>query len=301
MPSFQFRPFHFEAQVAAGFDVSAAGFSFASVTLSGAIAGPGPVVIRGSLSIDVFLFSISWDETFTLGSGPSDTLPAPLVLLDVMATELSKVENVHTASIGNAHVVLAPRPNAGPLAAVPPTGTLQVDQRRAPLGFLIDRVDGLPLGAPQGVQVTSGTADVTERFSPGTYITLSDSEALNRPPFDVLPSGRVLSLADPPLSESKIPDPRTVLQIVIRDGVVSDGTPAQLVNLVSMVALVNAAGKPPALSDASPLITANQEAWEATTAPVAFSSATAAHQFVRYNLASLGHLPMQRRRSIWRV
>ena len=31
----QFRPFHFEARVAAGFDVSAGGFSFASVTLEG--------------------------------------------------------------------------------------------------------------------------------------------------------------------------------------------------------------------------------------------------------------------------
>ena len=71
--------------------------------------------------------------------------------------------------------------------------------------------------------MTSGSADVTERFSPGTYITLTDSEALNRPPFDVLPSGRVLSLADPALSESAIPDTREVLQIVISNGVVTDG------------------------------------------------------------------------------
>ena len=78
----QFRPFHFDARVAAGFDVSAGGFSFASVTLSGSICGPGPIVIRGSLSIDVFLFSISWDETFTLGSGPADSLPSPPRLLE---------------------------------------------------------------------------------------------------------------------------------------------------------------------------------------------------------------------------
>jgi hypothetical protein len=36
----QFRPFHFDARVSAGFDVSAGGFSFASVTLSGSISGP---------------------------------------------------------------------------------------------------------------------------------------------------------------------------------------------------------------------------------------------------------------------
>jgi hypothetical protein len=38
----QFRPFHFEAKISAGFGVSVAGFDFASVTLSGSIAGPGP-------------------------------------------------------------------------------------------------------------------------------------------------------------------------------------------------------------------------------------------------------------------
>ena len=252
------------------------------MTLEGSIAGPGPIVIRGSLSIDVFLFSISWDETFTLGSGPSDTLPTPVSLLDVMSVELSKAESVHTESIGDPHVVLSPRPSAGLLAAVPPTGTLQVAQRRAPLGFLIDRVDGRPLGGPQGVKVTNGTGDVTERFSPGSYISLTDSEALNRPPFDVLPSGRVLSLTDPALSESKIPDAREVRQIVILGGVVYDGV-ARSVDLVAMVTMVTAARQPPALSNGTPLITATQEVWTATTTGDAFSSATAAHQYVRYH------------------
>jgi hypothetical protein len=281
----QFRPFHFDAGVAAGFDVSAGGFSFASVTLQGSISGPGPIVIRGSLSIDVFLFSISWDETFTLGSGPSDTLPAPPLLIDVIFDELNKAENVHSGSIGDPHVVLAPRPGAGLLAAIPPTGTLQVAQRRAPLGFLIDRVDGCPLASPQGVKVTNGTDDVVDRFSPGSYITLSSSEALNRPPFDLLAAGRVLSVADPALIESRIPDQREVLQIVISNGTVSIGDQDQgkAGDLLDIVVLVDAAGKPPALSDASPLITAKQETWAATSTANTFASATAAHQFVRYN------------------
>jgi len=279
----QFRPFHFEARVAAGFDVSAGGFSFASVTLEGSIAGPGPIVIHGSLSIDVFLFSISWDETFTLGSGPSDTLPTPALLIEVIFEELSKAENVHTVNIADPQVVLSPRPSAATFAAIPPTGTLQVAQRRAPLGLLIERVDGRPLSGPQGVKVTTGSADVCERFSPGSYISLSDAEALNRPPFDVLPSGRVLSVADGALSESAISDTREVVQIIISNGVVIDGAPARGVDLVAMVALVSAAGKPPALSDATPIITAKQEAWAATSTADVFSSVTAAHQFVRYN------------------
>ena len=280
----QFRPFHFDARIAAGFDVSAGDFSFASVTLEGTVGGPGPIVIRGSLSIDVFLFSISWSETFTLGSGPSDTLPAAPLLIDVVADELKKPENVHSGSIADPHVVLRPRPRASGLAAVPPTGTLQVQQQRAPLGFMIERVDGRPLAAPQGVRINGGTSDVTDRFSPGSYVTLSDAEALNRPPFDILACGRVLSLADPPLSEEKIVDPRQVEQIVIVGQVLmQEGADAVWADLGAAATLVDAARRPPALSDATPLITATQELWRATSTAAPFASATAAHQFVRYN------------------
>ena len=279
----QFRPFYFEARIAAGFAVSAGGFSFASVTLEGSISGPGPIVIRGSLSISVFLFSLSWSEQFTLGSGPSDTLPAAPPLLDVIFDELSNPSNVHSGSIADPHVVLAPQLRPGGFAAVPPTGTLQVQQRRAPLGLMIERVDGRPLSSPQGVKITSGTTDVTERFSPGSYITLTGSEALNRPPFDLLAAGRVISPADADLSEGTLPDPRTVAQIVIRYGVMSVEGEGQPVGLAAASTLVIAAGQLPALSNTTALVTAKQEEWMATSATTTFTSASAAHQFVRYN------------------
>ena len=93
----------------------------------------------------------------------------------------------------------------------------------------------------------------------------------------------MLSVPDPALNESAISDPREVVQIIISNGVVLDGVPARGVDLVAMVALVSAASEPPALSNAAPLVTAKQEVWAATSTVDAFSSATAAHQFVRYN------------------
>lgn len=279
----QFRPFYFEARIAAGFAVSAGGFSFASVTLEGSISGPGPIVIRGSLCISVFLFELSWNESFTLGSGPSDSLPSAPLLIAVIQEELSRASNVHSGSIADPHVVLSPQLRSGGLAAVPPTGTLQVQQRRAPLGLIIERVDGRPLSSPQGVRITSGTSDVTDRFSPGSYITLTGSEGLNRPPFDVLPSGRVLSFPDLPLTVGKIEDTREVQQIVIFENKRKDAVSGVRVNLSAIASLVIAAGKPPALSDASPVVTAKQEQWNATTSTAPFASASAAHQFVRYN------------------
>ncbi|BDC42663.1 DUF6603 domain-containing protein [Paraburkholderia terrae] len=279
----QFRPFHFEAHIAAGFGVSVEGFSFASVTLSGMIGGPGPIVIRGTLSISVFLFSLDWDETFTLGSGPADALPAPVSLLKLIAEELGKPQSVQSASIADSQVVLKPRPGTPELAAVPATGALQVLQRRAPLGLLIDRADGRPLGGPQGVKVDGGSGDVTERFSPGSYITLTQAEALNRPPFDVLPAGRVLSLADPPLDANRTAEDREVEQIIIvGNRIKREHEWTLLTPLGELSAMVGAAGRPPALSDAAPVITATAEQWRASNTAEVFGSATAAHQSARY-------------------
>jgi hypothetical protein len=278
----QFRPFHFEARICAGFDVSVEGFSFASVTLDGSIAGPGPVVIHGSLSIDVFLFSISWDQSFTLGAGPADTLPTPPRLIDVVAEEFGKTANIHAGSIADPDVLLQPRPGPAEVAAVPPTGRLRVEQRRAPLGLLIERVDGRPLDGHQGVAVTTPGDDVTERFSPGSYVSLTDAEALNRPPFDVLPSGRVLSLPDPgPVGEVK--DDRVVQQIVISYGHRSPLADATFLDVSVMAALTDAARKPPALSDTTPIITVQAEQWASLADGSMFRSATAAHQHARYH------------------
>jgi hypothetical protein len=279
----QFRPFHFDARIAAGFEVSVAGFSFASVTLEGRISGPGPIVISGSLSIDVFLFSISWDETFTLGSGPADVLPSPPLLLDVLKEEFDKAANVQAAGIGDPDVVLSPRPGRAAVAAVPPTGALQVHQRRAPLGLLIERVDSRPLGGAQGARIVGTGADVRDGFAPGSYMELTAAEAMSRPPFDLLPSGRVLTPSDPDLTAfPKKDDQRQVKQIVIKGHEVHLAVAGLHLDLGAVAALTQAAGKPPALSNAAPLVTALSESWRTTGNLSVFDSPTAAHQAARY-------------------
>ena len=58
---------------------------------------------------------------------------------------------------------------------------------------------------------------------------------------------------------------------------------ARSVDLVAMVALVTAAGKPPALSNATPARHRDAGGLDGDQYADTFSSATAAHQFVRYN------------------
>jgi len=280
----QFRPFHFVASVSAGFDVSAGGFKFAGVRLDGTISGPGPLVIRGSLTIETFLFDVSWDETFTIGSGPADTTPSPPRLIKVLEEELAKAQNLHAETMQDPAVVLEPRGTRPSFAAVPPTGTLAWKQRRAPLGLPIDRVDGQPLGSLQGVAIGTAGTLLPERFSPGSYCTLTSAEALNRPPFDILTCGVALSPAAAPAAPNKTDD-RLVDVIVIVGGVRVGRNDGVRVDLGAVADLVAGSHAAPALSDKAPMVTATRETW-ATVEPggaaaTGHASATSAHQFAR--------------------
>jgi len=280
----QFRPFHFVANCAAGFDVSVKGFHFCGVHLDGSISGPGPLVIRGELTIETFLFDISWDQSFTIGDGPADTLPSPPRLLDVLADELNKTQNLHAQALQDNAVVLKPRAARAGIAAVPPTGTLKWSQRRAPLGLPIDRVDGQPLGSAQGVQVVTPGAPVTDSFSPGSYCTLTSAEALNRPPFDILIAGIALAPAAAAAAPA-VTDNREVDLIVIMGGKQRIKTNGSRLAIGAIGDLVLASRRAPALSDSSPLVTAARESWSTVAAgggtATGYGSATAAHQFAR--------------------
>jgi hypothetical protein len=68
---------------------------------------------------------------------------------------------------------------------------LQWTQKRAPFDVILDRFEGQPLPAQQSVVVESPQAagKVDDWFAPGSYVNLSESEALHRPAFERLESG----------------------------------------------------------------------------------------------------------------
>lgn len=281
----QLRPFRFQARIAAGFSVSAGGFDFASVHLSGQIAGPGPLTVQGSLSISVFLFEISWDETFTIGSGPADALPVSRPLLDVLAEELGKHENLRAATTSDPLVVLRPRPPTPGKALVPPTGTLLVQQRIAPLGIPISRLQGVPLPGTRAAQIPGGGADVRDSFAPGVFLNLTDAELVNRPPFEFLPAGKVLTPPDPALDTfPQAAEERTIEQVVIdtRTGkLTSMSRNSPWLDHAFASSIIDAASAEPALSDRSPVLSATSEAWTALGSGQTYDSASTAHEWAR--------------------
>lgn len=276
----QFRPFYFIADFAAGFDVSVSGFSFGGIRLDGTISGPSPMVVRGKLTIDVLMFEFSWDETITIGSGQRDVAKVTRPLLEIMAEEIALAGNYRAASTNDPAVVLDPRAGQPGVAAVPPTGALQWSQRRATLGFPIDRVDGQPLAAPQGIAIDTAGTSVQESFSPGSFCELSKAEKLNRPPFDVLDAGIVLT-PGAGSAGNKVDDPREVEVVVVLANERLATLSMSAIHLGAAMGLVGASRRPPELSDKSALVTAVRESWTVLGSGAAFDSPTAAFQHAR--------------------
>ncbi|MFO1415280.1 MAG: DUF6603 domain-containing protein [Burkholderiales bacterium] len=280
----QFRPFHFHADCSAGFDVRALGRTFAGVRLDGSIDGPGPIVVSGRLTIEVFLFDFSWHETFRIGSDGGETSSPPIDLLAELVPELSRPENVQSGDTGDPSVTIVARARHGQKALVSPLGTARWQQRRAPLNLVIERLEGKPLGAAQGVAVSvpGAFATVPGLFSPGSYHTLTSSEALNRPAFDLLDAGVALSVA----GQKSGPGKTIAADVAMIRRV--HGQPADdcrkhpsfafAAHVLGMLAARDAT--PVATSDGA-RVTVTHETWR-TADGGAFDSATAAHQHVRH-------------------
>ena len=289
----QFTPFYFAARVAAGFRVRVAGITFMGITLEGSICGPGPVVISGRLTIEVFLFEISWHDTFTIGSGGGPPQAPHKLLLDELAPELSKQENLRISAASDRLVVLEPRSSHGTRAAVSPVGELEWRQRRAPLGIPIDRLEGAPLGSVQGVAVasTAKRGVVTDLFSPGSFVTLTQSEALNRPAFDTLEAGIVAGFpgAIEGAALNQTAKVHTIRKVIGEPDPVLDCTQKVSSALGFPGIVLELSGQrvaAPGVSSLAPHVAVAPEPWE-TADGRSHTSATAAHQYVRHRVGGM--------------
>lgn len=191
----QFRPFHFDLEFAAGFDVEVFDLSLCNITIEGRITGPGPVVIHARGSVRRLFLKVSGSATFELGESNADR-PAPIEdALDRLAPELSLAANLRTEGEDRA-IVLRPAPAAGNGVLVSPRGALIFEQKKAPLKTRIDRLEGVPLARAQQFELTAeGTAapagDELDWFTPGAFtnLDLAASQTLNNAGFQELPSG----------------------------------------------------------------------------------------------------------------
>ena len=281
----QFTPFHVHAEVTAGFEVEVFGLTFGGIRLDGTLDGPGPVTISGRLTVETFLHDFHFHETFTFGSSSSPPAVPPTRAADVLAREEVRPETLTAVGGPDREVILAPLPVPPRLALVLPRGGVQWLQLRLPLTIPIDRLDGAPLGGTQRVIATvpQQTSEPSDLFAPGSFITLSQAEALNRPAFEQLPAG-VVSAGGPDLTGTSRPQTSTpqVFRKVRGEAWLPLGLGGIALELPGiLLAMIAARDAGPVLATTAPLVTVAAETWVATSDGATYASATGAFQAAR--------------------
>ncbi|MFD1687025.1 DUF6603 domain-containing protein [Halobellus litoreus] len=209
---FQFDPFKFVVDVAAGVALKVGGSTLMSISFEGMFSGPAPWHVKGRAKFKIlfFSFSVSVEKKFGERADPS-TLPPPDVLGELQAAIERDGNWAAQLPEDNRTVVSLRDVDAtdGEVLAHP-LGTLSVRQRVVPLDIAIDRYgSAAPLrydtfgitdvSIEGSSQTQPGTAEqprppageaIREQFAPAQYFDLTDDEKLSRPGFERLPAGR---------------------------------------------------------------------------------------------------------------
>jgi hypothetical protein len=205
----------FVADISAGIAIRVAGQNLVGVTLDLSLSGPTPWRVRGRGSVDLFLFSVSFDFDEQWGSPPPAALAPPDVAAQLRAAlEDSDAWVVQRGGPGAGGVQLTPAADRalGQGALVDPYASLTARQRRVPLAVTIERFERVPLAPGQQWDIAEARLgalpapvqhEIREQFAPGQFLALSDDEQLSRPAFERFRAGVSLISAD-----VVMPDPR---------------------------------------------------------------------------------------------
>lgn len=180
----QFKPLYFVGTVDAGFDVEVEGVSLCSVRVQGRLTGPGPLTLEARASVHLLFVKVSGHVTLELNSNPPENPVTIPDLPDHLKGELANPDNLRMEG-EDAAVVFGPSTTSG-ITLFSAAGTLVWEQRRAPLKLAMQKVEGIALDGFHTLTISSGVAADTDEkdwFSVGTYLQLSDSDALNNARF----------------------------------------------------------------------------------------------------------------------
>lgn len=284
-------PFLFDIEIRGQVSVRYRGFTLASLTLTGALSGPNPTVLRGEVCFEAFWTEWCFSESWQLSNSnlPSGAIVQSLVPL--LVTELALAANLRMTDDADELVRLEPRDGDDRLAFAP-RGRLIWEQNRVPLGLRVQKIEGDRLADPQRVTVkaTQPSVPTDDWFGIGQFVDLSLSETLALPAFERHQAGLEITLeqtratplqAEVDVTEIRIPGPQfpggvVVLPDWLLDGVVArEGEPAirggaPRFAITDPVFAVNLPGAPGAVSEVDAFLAAVSVA--SGDAPVASTS-----------------------------
>jgi hypothetical protein len=188
-------PFFFDVSLHGSVHVKYRGRNLIGVKFSGGLSGPSPLVLRGEVCISLLLFDACWSDSFELAHPAAVAGAALTSLVPVLATELTKATNLVVAE-GDDGLVLLSRQDDSPRIVLSPLGAPTWSQNRVPLGLPIQRFEEDRLENPQRLDVRASvpTTAHLDWFSPGSFVELTEAEAMALPAFERHPAGVVASL-----------------------------------------------------------------------------------------------------------
>jgi hypothetical protein len=189
----QFKPFYFQFDISAGFDIEFHGHSICSVDLDGHVSGPGPLVISARVSLKILFWRPSFHKTFTLGSGNGDVQTIDVDVLEKLLAEVPKIENVHVED--NERTVVLKKSTPGDIALVSASSKIVWAQRLAPFDVRLERFGGTPLTRQfqVGLATPGKKIDtVKDVFGLGSYANVDASQSLNNDAFHREKAGLIL-------------------------------------------------------------------------------------------------------------
>ncbi len=199
----EFAPrFMFLIDLGIGLKVHVFGETLCGVQIQLHLEGPEPWRAQGSAEVEVLWWSVSIDVgPFTWGDDRNPPpLPAdPRLLVHAALDHNPGSWQAIVPPDADRVVRLRPAPASETDVTVHPMGLFDVRQHAVPLETVVARVGPNPvpdgqrrvhLGVPQVDGSNAGAlSEVTELFSAGQFLDLTDDEKLSRPSFEPMPAG----------------------------------------------------------------------------------------------------------------
>lgn len=227
---FQFSPFHFIISISFSVELKVFGAGLFSISLRLQLSGPAPWNAKGSgtLSIDLWLFSIdiTVDFDITWGDAENNKMPA-INAIPLLVAEFNKLDNWKAALPANANLFVSLRKpdTAAETLVLHPLGSLQISQRAIPLHIPIDKVGNNAVADAHLFSVSanvpnlqSAPAAPREKFAIAQYQNLSDAEKLSRPSFQDFDAGVELVFSGKQIGASKVVKRVVRYEVKLMDG-----------------------------------------------------------------------------------
>ena len=250
--------FMFVAELGIGLTVRVSGATLVGVYIQLHLSGPAPWRAHGSAEVEIFFLTVSIDVGPFEWGDPDNPPPAPAdprqLVRDAIHHNPGAWQALTPPDADRVVRVVPARPSDVEVT-VHPTGMFDVRQHAVPLETVMTRVGANPVpdgmrrvhfGVPLVNQIPAGAlSEVTDLFSAGNFLDLTDDQKLSRPGFELMPAGaRIRSAGEAaPFAASRQADLKYETFVCDEDGVPGRHTVAMAdVLIASAVMTTLAAG-----------------------------------------------------------